>query len=42
MDPEQPEQVYTNGHSTVVDDEQQHQPTVESTNDKQPIDSVCQ
>ena len=40
MDPEQPEHGYTNGHSTIVDDEQ-HQPIGESTIDKQNVDSVC-
>jgi hypothetical protein len=41
MDPEQPEHVITNGHSTLVDDEH-HQPIEESTIDKQNLDPVCQ
>jgi len=40
MDPEQPGQVYTNGHSTVVDDEH-FQQTDQSTIDKQNLDPVC-
>lgn len=44
MDPEQPDHVYTNGHtnghSTIVDDEH-HQPIEQSTVDKQNNDAVC-
>jgi len=40
MDPEQPGHVYTNGHSTAVDDEH-YQQTDEPRTDKQNLDSVC-